>query len=78
VVVSLLYVRPECGDVGCGAIAVRISRSGDVILRRDFARENGRDAPIAIDARNLSLVPPHIWNALSIADRQISRLVRHY
>jgi hypothetical protein len=38
---SLLFVCPECGDLGCGAIAVRVSRNEDVVIWSDFAYENG-------------------------------------
>jgi hypothetical protein len=31
-----LYVCPECGDLSCGAITVRIERRGDVVTWRDF------------------------------------------
>ena len=31
-----LYVCPECGDLSCGAITVRISRDGPIITWADF------------------------------------------
>jgi hypothetical protein len=37
---SLLFVCPECGDIGCGAIAIRISQQAGSILWFDFAYEN--------------------------------------
>jgi hypothetical protein len=36
-----LYRCPLCGDLGCGAIAVRIARQGRGILWSEFAWETG-------------------------------------
>jgi hypothetical protein len=41
----LLYICPECGDIGCGAFSVRVSRDADGYCWTDFAYDNGRDAP---------------------------------
>jgi len=38
---ALVYVCAECGDIGCGAIAVRVERTGDQITWSGFAYENG-------------------------------------
>lgn len=38
-----LYVCPECGDLGCGAISVVIEAAGDQIVWRDFGFENNYD-----------------------------------
>ena len=35
-----LYVCPECGDLGCGAVSVVIEAAGDQIIWRDFGFEN--------------------------------------
>ena len=35
-----LYVCPECGDLGCGALTAVIERDGDAIIWRDFAWQN--------------------------------------
>jgi hypothetical protein len=51
-----IYVCPECGDIGCGAITVRISRVGDRILWSDFASE-GREAPYKIVADDMDFDP---------------------
>lgn len=32
-----LYVCPECGDLGCGAVTAVVTRRGDHILWTDFA-----------------------------------------
>ena len=41
-----LYVCPECGDIGCGAVSLVIERAGDKIIWRDFGYENGYDGVI--------------------------------
>jgi hypothetical protein len=38
-----LYVCPECGDLGCGAISVQIDVTGDKITWSDFGYENNYD-----------------------------------
>jgi hypothetical protein len=35
-----LYICPECGDIGCGAVTVRVEREGEFIVWRDFGYEN--------------------------------------
>lgn len=38
-----VLVCEECGDVGCGAFAVRVVREGELIKWTDWAYENGCD-----------------------------------
>jgi hypothetical protein len=38
-----LYICPECGDLGCGAVTVKVEREGSNIVWRDFAFETGLD-----------------------------------
>jgi hypothetical protein len=38
-----VLVCEECGDVGCGAFAVRVVREGALIKWTDWALENGKD-----------------------------------
>src|ERR1700733_14895639 len=38
-----IYVCPECGDIGCGVVAVRIERHGDTITWSDFWFESSDD-----------------------------------
>jgi len=49
-----IYVCPECGDISCGAITVRIGREGNFITWSDFAHENGYAAARKIDAEVMS------------------------
>jgi hypothetical protein len=41
----LFYVCPECGDIGCGAYAVRVTQVEDNYKWFDFAYENGYEEP---------------------------------
>src|SRR5688572_10905102 len=31
-----IYVCPECGDLGCGAVSVVVELAGDLVIWRDF------------------------------------------
>lgn len=44
-----ILVCEECGDIGCGAIAARIERSGTVVKWSDWAFENGYEPAWALD-----------------------------
>jgi hypothetical protein len=37
----LIYVCPECADVGCGAYGCHITKEGDFYVWGGFAYENG-------------------------------------
>jgi hypothetical protein len=39
----MLYVCPECGDIGCGAITVNISKSDEGYAWAEFGYENNYD-----------------------------------
>jgi hypothetical protein len=41
-----LYICPECGDLGCGAITVRIDKNSDSIVWRDFGFENNHQRDV--------------------------------
>jgi len=60
----LLFVCPECGDIGCGAIAVRVTRSGGEVVWSDFARENGYEEPSPIDCDPIHFNASDYWHAL--------------
>jgi hypothetical protein len=44
-----VLVCEECGDIGCGAIAARIERSGSVVKWSDWAFENGYEPARPLD-----------------------------
>ncbi|HEX9058805.1 MAG TPA: oxidoreductase [Clostridia bacterium] len=35
-----IYVCPECGDLGCGAISIKIERQGEIVIWSDFGFED--------------------------------------
>lgn len=41
----LIYICPECGDIGCGAYSARISSSNSAYIWESFAYENGYEEP---------------------------------
>lgn len=42
---SLIYVCPECADIGCGAYGCKITKIGEEYIWSDFAYENGIGEP---------------------------------
>jgi hypothetical protein len=44
-----LYVCPECGDIGCGALTAFVSQNPCGYIWHDFAYENGYEAPEKIN-----------------------------
>lgn len=46
----LLYICPECGDIGCGAYAVRITKNDSAYVWESFAYENGYEEPRIIES----------------------------
>jgi hypothetical protein len=44
-----LFICPECGDLACGAITVRVSRNDLGVQWSDFAYENGYNAESKLD-----------------------------
>jgi hypothetical protein len=43
-----LYVCPECGELGCGAVTAVIESSGDKIIWRDFGFQSNSDGATPI------------------------------
>lgn len=46
---SLIYVCPECADIGCGAYGCKITRQNGVYIWNDFAYENGYEDPQPVE-----------------------------
>lgn len=42
---SLIYVCPECADIGCGTYGCKISKVGEEYIWSQFAYENGYEEP---------------------------------
>ena len=55
-----LYVCPECGDLGCGAVSVVIEAAGDQIIWRDFGFQNNYEDKV--DSRGFGGVGPLVFN----------------
>lgn len=54
----LLYIFPECGDIGCGAYSAFVEGSDGVFIWRDFAYENGYE-----DSRLIHGIGPYIFES---------------
>lgn len=63
----LLYVCPECGDIGCGAYSAFVERAGDTYVWRDFAYENDYEDP-----RPIPDVGPYVFER-SLYEAEIAR-----
>jgi hypothetical protein len=59
----LLYVCPECGDLGCGAYTARVERTESGFSWSDFAFENGYEA-----ARLLPSLGPYHFHRVQYED----------
>ena len=44
----VIYICPECGDIGCGAYSVQIRSVSGEIIWEEFAYENGYEEPRVI------------------------------
>ncbi len=42
---TLVYLCPECADIGCGAYGCKITKVGSFYVWSDFAYENGYEDP---------------------------------
>jgi hypothetical protein len=45
----LLYICPECGDIGCGAYSVLVEKNDAGYIWGSFAYENGYEEPQSIE-----------------------------
>jgi hypothetical protein len=55
-----LYVCPECGDIGCGAVSLVVERVEDKIIWRDFGYENSYEEVIRTEG--YEDVGPFVFN----------------
>ena len=46
---STLYVCPECGDLGCGAVTLLVQAEADVVVWKNFGFENGYEDVVHTD-----------------------------
>jgi hypothetical protein len=44
-----LFVCSECGELGCGAITVAVTRAVDTVIWSDFGYENNYEARVSLD-----------------------------
>ncbi len=52
-----IYVCPECGDLGCGAVTVAIDRDGEDIIWSDFRWERNWIDPFDLEERRFDVGP---------------------
>jgi hypothetical protein len=45
----LLYICPECGDIGCGAYSAHVTKTDGYYMWSEFAYENGYEAARLLD-----------------------------
>jgi hypothetical protein len=45
-----LYICPECADLGCGALTVRVTREGETVIGSDFRHEGDSGAGSPVEA----------------------------
>ncbi|AVX25339.1 hypothetical protein DND58_19960 [Pseudomonas syringae pv. pisi] len=54
----IIYICPECADIGCGAYSVEVERSDTGIVWDSFAYENGYESP-----RPISGIGPFVFDS---------------
>jgi hypothetical protein len=59
----LLYICPECGDIGCGAYAVSVRQNDDCFTWDSFAYENGYEEPQIIEGVGPFRFEKHAYEA---------------
>ncbi|MEB0005556.1 MULTISPECIES: hypothetical protein [unclassified Pseudomonas] len=59
----LLYICPECGDIGCGAYAVFVRQNDDCFTWNSFAYENGYEQPRIIEGFGPFTFERHAYEA---------------
>ena len=63
----LLYVCPECGDIGCGAYSAFVECVGGTYVWQGFAYENGYEDP-----KPISKIGPYVFEG-SQYEAEVSR-----
>jgi hypothetical protein len=66
----LLYICPECGEIGCGAVTVQIEKKGDEIIWSDFRFETDAAGHGAVGEQYVDVGPfrfrkTEYWQVLS-------------
>ena len=60
----LLYVCPECGDIGCGAYAVKVRAIQGIVEWSEFAYVNGYEPPRPIESVGPFLFEPEEYKSV--------------
>jgi hypothetical protein len=63
----VLYVCPECGDIGCGAYGAKVRLSSTTAEWYDFAYENGREPGRALSVGPYSFTRTEYAAVLELA-----------
>lgn len=56
-----IYVCPLCGDLGCGAVSMKIERDSNIIIWKDFGFEDNLGI-IKLQKENLKGIGPFYFN----------------
>ena len=59
----MIYVCPECGDIGCGAITLTIAKHEDYFIWKDFCYENDYDQKMT-DFDSFALIGPFYFKEI--------------
>ena len=57
----MLYVCPECGDIGCGAITAQIEENAEYVVWHSFGYENDYD-PSVLDLAEYQEFGPYMFS----------------
>jgi hypothetical protein len=69
-----LFICPECGDLGCGAITVRIQHFDAAIVWRDIGYENNYEP--TVDLGSFATVGPFLFEPC-VYDPKLEALLQH-
>ncbi len=68
----MIYVCPECGDIGCEAIAAQVKEDNGLNVWRDFGYENNYD-PSTPDLKKYATTGPYLFNTVEYQQTLIHR-----